>query len=48
MKCQKPLQPGARFYSYCGATQERLCPKCKEKVETDAKFCNKCGEKLEN
>ena len=40
-----------KFCTNCGAKrpeepQEKVCPKCGEKVDESAKFCTNCGEKL--
>ena len=40
-----------KFCTECGTkrpeeNEEKLCPKCGNKVEKDAKFCINCGEKL--
>jgi len=48
VKCGAQLQPGAKFCSDCGATQEKqVCSKCQAELGPGAKFCNECGTKVE-
>src|SRR5215510_5136823 len=45
VKCGSALQPGSKFCSNCGATQQAAqaatvpCPKCQSPVQVGAKFC---------
>ncbi len=47
--CQKPLQVGAEFCSYCGVAvieRPKICPACATTTFPDAKWCPKCGTTL--
>src|SRR5260370_8105379 len=47
--CQKPLQVGAEFCSYCGATvieHPKICPSCAPTPFANAKFCPNCRSPL--
>ena len=55
-QCGKPLRPGARFCSGCGATiglttepapSIPICPNCGRKLRPGAKFCAGCGKRLQ-
>lgn len=48
--CHKPLQLGAEFCMYCGATvieHPRICPNCSTTTLPDAKWCPKCRTRLD-
>ncbi len=46
IKCAAPLQPGAKFCSECGASQERAkCANCQTELAPGSKFCKECGTK---
>lgn len=47
--CHKPLQSGAEFCIYCGATvaeHPKVCPNCATITLPDAKWCPKCRTSL--
>ena len=52
VKCGSGLQPGSKFCSNCGATQQTPqtatvpCPKCQSPVQVGAKFCSECGQSM--
>jgi membrane protease subunit (stomatin/prohibitin family) len=43
--CQKPITPGAKFCSECGAPQALTCSGCKKELPPGTKFCPECGTK---
>ena len=44
--CQKPITPGAKFCSACGAPQSLACSRCNKELAPGAKFCPECGTKI--
>lgn len=49
MKCEK-IVPAGKFCKECGSSLslDKLCPVCKSKTASDAKFCTECGKPLKN
>ena len=44
--CEKPLDPGERFCSNCGAEVGVDCPSCGEVAAPGDRFCTRCGRGL--
>jgi RNA polymerase subunit RPABC4/transcription elongation factor Spt4 len=47
--CHKPMQSGAAFCAYCGATaieHPRVCPQCATVTFSDAQWCPNCRTQL--
>ncbi|MBN2517909.1 MAG: zinc ribbon domain-containing protein [Candidatus Altiarchaeota archaeon] len=44
--CKKPVEPGLKFCSNCGAKLTVTCPKCSKEYPVGTKFCSSCGSTL--